>query len=117
MILRKVKQLQNHYIFQSIESIINEKTQEYEIGKRHLAKIMGFSADEINADKLDEMKAIENAIEYLLPSGLFSKKARPFLKPPEEYYPRSRCKIYFFFYLQFENLKKFQVSMTISDKS
>lgn len=33
---------------------------------------------------------IDKAIEYLLPSGLFIRKARPFLKHPEAYYPKSK---------------------------
>ncbi|XP_034233573.1 28S ribosomal protein S9, mitochondrial [Thrips palmi] len=53
--------------------------EEYETGRRFLANIMGedpatFSAEDVN-----------RAIEYLLPSGLFEKTARPEMLPPVEY--------------------------------
>ncbi|RNA28696.1 28S ribosomal mitochondrial [Brachionus plicatilis] len=66
------------------ESLIKFKTEEFEIGKRHLAKMMGENLDSFTQDD------INRAIEYLLPSGLFEKKARPFLKNPEDYYPKSK---------------------------
>jgi small subunit ribosomal protein S9 len=62
------------------------KTEEYEIGKRHLARMMGENPDNFTQAEVDK------AIEYLLPSGLFAKKARPFLKHPEDYYPKSKRK-------------------------
>lgn len=36
----------------------------------------------------------QSAIEYLFPSGLYDKKAKPFMKPPEEVFP-SRKRIQF----------------------
>ena len=68
--------------------------EEYEIGRRHLARIMGENPD--NYSQAD----IDKAIEYLLPSGLFEKKARPFLKHPEDYYPKSKCIISNFFFVR-----------------
>jgi small subunit ribosomal protein S9 len=75
------------------DALMNVKTQEYEIGKRHLAKMMGVDADlfpqklETNAPR--DLNSVEASIEYLLPSGLFEKKARPFMKSPVDYYPKS----------------------------
>lgn len=37
---------------------------------------------------------LQAAIEYLFPSGVFDKKARPFMRPPEEVFP-SRKRIQF----------------------
>lgn len=33
----------------------------------------------------------QSAIEYLFPSGLFEKKARPFMRPPEEVFPERKA--------------------------
>lgn len=66
------------------EKLIKFKAEEFEIGKRHLAKMMGENVDTFNQADIDR------AISYLLPSGLFEKKARPFLRHPEDYYPKSK---------------------------
>ncbi|GAB1600503.1 28S ribosomal protein S9, mitochondrial-like [Argonauta hians] len=60
---------------------MKEEVAQFEIGKRHLANIMGKDADTFTQEDIDK------AIEYLLPSGLFSKKARPFMKDPYEVFP------------------------------
>uniref|UniRef100_A0A1B6D3Y2 Small ribosomal subunit protein uS9m n=1 Tax=Clastoptera arizonana TaxID=38151 RepID=A0A1B6D3Y2_9HEMI len=57
------------------------QSEEYIVGKRHLANIMGKDVETFT------QKDIDAAIAYLLPSGLYDKKARPFLKPPEEVFP------------------------------
>lgn len=59
------------------------KTQEfeYQIGKRHLANMMGEDPESFTQEDID------NAICYLFPSGLFDPKARPFMKPPAEVFP------------------------------
>jgi hypothetical protein len=44
----------NHFIIQSIDSIMNEKTQEYEIGKRHLARMMGVDIEKFSQTKNDK---------------------------------------------------------------
>ncbi|KRX37370.1 putative myosin regulatory light chain [Trichinella murrelli] len=56
--------------------------EKYELGKRHLANMMGFDADAITKEDID------NAIRYLFPSGLFSLKSRPIMKHPDELFPR-----------------------------
>ncbi|CAN7989221.1 unnamed protein product [Ixodes hexagonus] len=66
------------------EFILKEKN-EFEIGKRHLANMMGVDADEMTQADVDR------AIEYLMPSGLYEKKARPLMKPPEEVYPAEKA--------------------------
>jgi len=59
------------------------KTQkvEYQIGKRHLANMMGEDPETFTQEDVD------NAIAYLFPSGLFDPKARPAMKSPEEVFP------------------------------
>lgn len=59
------------------------KTQEYEyqIGKRHLANMMGEDPESFTQEDVDR------AIQYLFPSGLFEPKARPIMKPPEAVFP------------------------------
>ncbi|XP_036321906.1 28S ribosomal protein S9, mitochondrial-like [Rhagoletis pomonella] len=59
------------------------KTQklEYQIGKRHLANMMGEDPETFTQEDID------NAIEYLFPSGLFDKRARPLMKSPEKIFP------------------------------
>ncbi|XP_074662574.1 small ribosomal subunit protein uS9m-like [Tubulanus polymorphus] len=69
---------------QGYDSLMKEKIQEFEIGKRHLANIMGEDPENFTQDDID------NAIKYLLPSALFEKPARPFLKHPEEFYPKRK---------------------------
>jgi small subunit ribosomal protein S9 len=85
------------------------KTEEYEIGKRHLARMMGENADTFTQVEIDVRKfrwliiswftylvivfcIKKAAIQYLMPSGLFQKKARPFMKHPAEYYPQLKRK-------------------------
>ncbi|GFR96470.1 28S ribosomal protein S9, mitochondrial [Elysia marginata] len=58
---------------------------EFEIGKRHLANIMGEDPDSFTQADVDR------AIEYLLPSGLFDKKARPVMKNPYEIFPKKKA--------------------------
>lgn len=56
----------------------------------------------------------QNAIEYLFPSGLFNKRARPMMKPPEEIYPQRKAAEFdesgrphhFLFYTQRPNFYK-----------
>ncbi|VDN29595.1 unnamed protein product [Gongylonema pulchrum] len=57
---------------------------EFELGKRHLANIMGLDANNITQEDIDR------AIEYLFPSGLSDRRALPVMKPPEEILPKMR---------------------------
>ncbi|XP_058810213.1 small ribosomal subunit protein uS9m-like isoform X2 [Phymastichus coffea] len=63
------------------DEFIKNEREKYQIGKRHLANMMGEDPD------LFTQNDIERSIEYLFPSGLYDKAARPVMKPPEEMFP------------------------------
>ncbi|XP_072899636.1 small ribosomal subunit protein uS9m [Hemitrygon akajei] len=67
------------------EEFIKQQIEEFNIGKRHLANMMGEDPEAINQDDIDR------AIKYLFPSGLFEKKARPVMKHPLEIFPKQRA--------------------------
>ncbi|CAH1799141.1 unnamed protein product [Owenia fusiformis] len=69
---------------QKHDEFMKSQVAEFEIGKRHLANIMGADPDHFTQDEID------TAIEYLLPSGL-SKQSRPSLKHPEEVFPTKKA--------------------------
>ncbi|XP_048771076.2 28S ribosomal protein S9, mitochondrial-like isoform X2 [Ostrea edulis] len=60
---------------------VNIHTEEYELGRKHLANMMGIHPDEMTKDHINE------AIQYLLPSGLFDKGSRPQFKHPKDFLP------------------------------
>ncbi|XP_044019664.1 28S ribosomal protein S9, mitochondrial-like [Aphidius gifuensis] len=65
------------------DEFIHKKTQEYLIGKRHLANMMGldsFTQKDVNA-----------AIQYLFPSGIFDPRARPIMDEPEKIHPKKKA--------------------------
>ncbi|KAJ8925129.1 hypothetical protein NQ315_001311 [Exocentrus adspersus] len=70
---------------QEHDEFMKRQREEYQIGKRHLANMMGEDPEHFTQEDID------NAIEYLFPSGLFEKKARPFMKPPEEVFPQKKA--------------------------
>ncbi|XP_007433128.1 28S ribosomal protein S9, mitochondrial isoform X1 [Python bivittatus] len=67
---------------QYTESFIKKQIEEFNIGKRHLANMMGEDPESFTQEDIDK------AIAYLFPSGLFEKKARPFMKHPDEVFPK-----------------------------
>lgn len=69
----------------SHDTFMQQEIAEYEIGKRHLANMMGRDPETFTQDDIDK------SIEYLLPSGLFDKKARPRMKHPTEVLPRRKA--------------------------
>ncbi|CAO1404627.1 unnamed protein product [Diamesa serratosioi] len=75
-----LERAQEHDIF------MKSQQQEFEIGKRHLANMMGE-----NPDTFTNQADIDNAIRYLFPSGLYDKKAKPLMKPPEEVFPQRKA--------------------------
>lgn len=103
---RKVRQ--RRLIGHAIESYMTQiRTQQrtlekekmnYELGKRHLANIMGIDPNSITQSDIDRWVERErcvlinmfSAIEYLLPSALFDIPARPMMRPPEEVLPAIR---------------------------
>nr|CDS18650.1 28S ribosomal protein S9, mitochondrial [Echinococcus granulosus] len=70
--------------YQSYENMLEEERAKYENGKKFLARLMGQDPSTFNQEQIDE------AIRYLFPSGLQSRKAHPKLKPPEEVYPEKK---------------------------
>ena len=62
------------------DSFIAKERSEFELGKKHLANMMGMNYDAMTQEDVDK------AIEYLFPSGLYDEEARPKMKPPEEVY-------------------------------
>jgi len=62
---------------------ISKERDEFEMGKAHLANMMGL--DVATMDQSD----IDRSIEYLFPSGLHPD-ARPVMKPPEEIFPKQK---------------------------
>lgn len=70
---------------QENDEFMRVQKQEYEMGKRHLANMMGEDPETFTQEDVD------HAIEYLFPSGLYDKKARPIMKPPEEIFPARKA--------------------------
>ncbi|RVE75204.1 hypothetical protein OJAV_G00014640 [Oryzias javanicus] len=64
---------------------IQKQIEEFNIGKRHLANIMGEDPENFTQEDIDR------SITYLFPSGLFEKKARPLMKHPDEIFPKQRA--------------------------
>ncbi|KHN74746.1 putative 40S ribosomal protein S9, mitochondrial [Toxocara canis] len=62
--------------------MIAKERAQYELGKRHLANIMGIDPNSITQEDIDK------AIAYLFPSGLTDPLAQPVMKPPEEIMPK-----------------------------
>ncbi|XP_022100792.1 28S ribosomal protein S9, mitochondrial-like [Acanthaster planci] len=67
------------------DALIQREQEEYERGRRHLANMMGENPDTFTQEDIDR------SIRYLLPSGLFEKKARPIMQPPTEFYPPQKA--------------------------
>ncbi|XP_065212471.1 small ribosomal subunit protein uS9m [Planococcus citri] len=62
------------------QKFMDEEKHKFEVGKRHLANMMGKSPETFTQQDINE------AIEYLFPCGLFVRGARPMMKPPEKIY-------------------------------
>ncbi|XP_044731666.1 28S ribosomal protein S9, mitochondrial [Chrysoperla carnea] len=67
------------------DEFMQQQNTEYQIGKRHLANMMGEDPETFTQDDID------NAIEYLFPSGIYDPKARPCMKHPEEIFPQRKA--------------------------
>ena len=70
------------------DEFMKDKIQEFEMGKRHLANMMGWDPERITQDDID------SAIRYLLPSGLMHVTSRPIMKHPEEVYPKAKAAMF-----------------------
>ncbi|BES93502.1 ribosomal protein, S9 [Nesidiocoris tenuis] len=79
----KLSKVMQAYVERSkaYNEFIKKEEQLFNTGKRHLANMMGADPETFTQKDVDE------AIEYLFPSGIYDKKARPFLKPPSEVFP------------------------------
>ncbi|XP_029930497.1 small ribosomal subunit protein uS9m [Myripristis murdjan] len=64
---------------------VQKQVEEFNIGKRHLANMMGEDPETFTQEDIDR------SIAYLFPSGLFEKRARPLMKHPEEVFPKQRA--------------------------
>ncbi|EDW68409.1 uncharacterized protein Dvir_GJ24698 [Drosophila virilis] len=84
---QKVSKAMKAYLERANEHDEFMKTQhlEFQIGKRHLANMMGADAETFTQQDIDE------AINYLFPSGLFDKRARPSMRSPEEVFPARKA--------------------------
>ena len=61
------------------DEFIATERGKFELGKKHLSNMMGLQpGTEMNQAQIDQ------AIQYLFPSGLEEESARPVMKPPEE---------------------------------
>ncbi|XP_047433056.1 28S ribosomal protein S9, mitochondrial [Mugil cephalus] len=67
------------------QEYIEKQAEEYEIGKRHLANMMGEDPENFTQEDIDR------SISYLFPSGLFEKQARPVMKHPDEIFPKQKA--------------------------
>ncbi|XP_034613926.1 28S ribosomal protein S9, mitochondrial [Trachemys scripta elegans] len=67
------------------EAFIKNQIEEFNLGKRHLANMMGEDPETFTQEDIDK------AIAYLFPSGLFEKRARPMMKHPTEIFPKQRA--------------------------
>ncbi|XP_040888509.1 28S ribosomal protein S9, mitochondrial [Toxotes jaculatrix] len=64
---------------------IEKQVEEFNIGKRHLANMMGEDPENFTQEDIDR------SIAYLFPSALFEKKARPLMKHPDEIFPKQKA--------------------------
>lgn len=67
------------------DEFMKRQTFEYDVGKRHLANMMGEDPETFT------QKDVDRAIEYLFPSGIYDRAARPLMKPPEEIFPARKA--------------------------
>uniref|UniRef100_A0A663LRM3 Small ribosomal subunit protein uS9m n=1 Tax=Athene cunicularia TaxID=194338 RepID=A0A663LRM3_ATHCN len=66
------------------EEFIKKQIEEFNLGKRHLANMMGEDPETFTQEDIDR------AIAYLFPSGLFERHARPMMKHPTAIFPEQR---------------------------
>ena len=65
------------------DMFISRERAEFDIGKEHLANMMGLEATTLTQEQIDQ------SIEYLFPSGL-ATEAKPVMKPPEEIFQKQK---------------------------
>ncbi|EZA55978.1 hypothetical protein DMN91_003212 [Ooceraea biroi] len=67
------------------DEFMKKEIAEYEIGKRHLANMMGEDPDNFT------QRDINRAIRYLFPSALYDPRARPMMRHPDEIFPHRKA--------------------------
>ncbi|XP_046849558.1 28S ribosomal protein S9, mitochondrial-like isoform X2 [Xenia sp. Carnegie-2017] len=72
---------------QSNVEFMAEEVKKYEMGKRWLAKMMGVDVETFTDNDVQE------SLQYLLPTKLFAKDARPVMKHPTELFPGSKSNL------------------------
>lgn len=84
---KKISKAMKAYLERAREhdEFMNKQQFEYNIGKRHLANMMGEDPETFS------QKDVDRAIEYLFPSGIYDPAARPLMKPPEEVFPARKA--------------------------
>ncbi|XP_062126350.1 small ribosomal subunit protein uS9m isoform X2 [Drosophila sulfurigaster albostrigata] len=84
---QKVSKAMKAYLKRASEHDEFMKTQQldFQIGKRHLANMMGADAETFTQEDIDQ------AIAYLFPSGLYDKRARPAMRSPDEVFPARKA--------------------------
>ncbi|XP_034117669.1 28S ribosomal protein S9, mitochondrial [Drosophila albomicans] len=84
---QKVSKAMKAYLKRASEHDEFMKTQhlDFQIGKRHLANMMGADAETFTQEDIDQ------AIAYLFPSGLYDKRARPAMRSPDEVFPARKA--------------------------
>ncbi|XP_035782754.1 28S ribosomal protein S9, mitochondrial-like [Anopheles albimanus] len=82
----KISKAMKAYLEQSreYESCMNTARLEYKLGKRHLANMMGADVENFSQQDVDQ------AVQYLFPSGLYEPAARPTMKHPAEFIPKTK---------------------------
>ncbi|XP_026494376.2 small ribosomal subunit protein uS9m [Vanessa tameamea] len=84
---KKVSKAMRAYLERAKEhdEFMKKQQFEYNIGKRHLANMMGEDPETFT------QKDVDRAVEYLFPSGIYDRAARPLMKPPEEVFPARKA--------------------------
>ncbi|XP_068620083.1 small ribosomal subunit protein uS9m [Battus philenor] len=84
---KKISKAMKAYLERAREhdDFMKKQQFEYNIGKRHLANMMGEDPETFT------QKDVDRAIEYLFPSGIYDPAARPLMKPPEEVFPARKA--------------------------
>ncbi|XP_053999910.1 28S ribosomal protein S9, mitochondrial [Hylaeus anthracinus] len=66
------------------QEFVEKEIVKYDLGKRHLANMMGEDPDQFSDDQ------ITKSIEYLLPSGLYDWRARPMMVHPNKLFEKRK---------------------------
>ncbi|CAH2042460.1 unnamed protein product, partial [Iphiclides podalirius] len=84
---KKISKAMRAYLERAKEhdDFMRKQQLEFNIGKRHLANMMGEDPETFT------QKDVDRAIEYLFPSGIYDPAARPLMKPPEEVFPARKA--------------------------